>query len=59
VATGFKRLSSDLNQVNNTITSIRESFKTLETMEGLLNKEFQMDTAAFVEIYDKMDTMFS
>jgi len=59
VAAGFKRLSADLKQVNNTVTMIRESFKTLQTMEGLLNKEFKMDTAAFAELYDKMDTMFS
>ena len=59
VAAGFKRLASDLKQVNNTVTMIRESFKTPQTMEGLLNKEFQMDTAAFAQLYDKMDTMFS
>lgn len=33
----FKRLSSDLNQVSLTIGHIRECFKTLETMEGLMS----------------------
>jgi hypothetical protein len=44
VTAGFKRLSMDLKQVTNTIQVIRESFKVLETMEGLLAQEFNMKT---------------
>ena len=59
MTTGFKRLTHDLTQVTNTMQVIRESFKTLETMEGLLSKEFKMNTMPDIKLYSNMESIMS
>ena len=40
----FARLQTDLKQVNNTLTCIRESFKVMGQMEQKFGKEFDHNT---------------
>ena len=54
----FKRLNSDLAQVGSTLQSIRECFKTLETMEERLADQFKMRTNQYIGLFDKMHAVF-